>query len=94
MTLAELSKQAEDLYNDFVDSYKDCTQNHGTNDLDDLIPDETIDEYEQIDDEIAHKPVGKFGHWDEQTQLIYWLVRGESGEYVHRLDNPTNGYSD
>lgn len=76
-TLAELSAQAEKLYSDFVDSYKDYTQTHNIEDMDDLIP----DEYEFDPEYVASRS----GHCDEQILENYWDAMDDDGNYVHPL---------
>lgn len=79
-TLAELSAQAEKLYKDFVDSYKDYTQTHDIDELEDLIP--YTDDYDlEYLDEVARKS----GHCDEPILQNYWDAQDEDGNYVHPL---------
>ena len=79
-TLAELSAQAEKLYSDFVDSYKNDTATHNIEDLDDLIP----DEYD-FDPCFSGERMAKSGHCDEQILENYWDAQDEDGNYVHPL---------
>lgn len=71
ITLEELSKKAEELYNKFVNDYEQ-------RELEDLIP--YTDDYDlEYLDEIARKS----GHCDEQILNNYWSATDEDGHYIH-----------
>lgn len=78
ITLAELSKKAEELYNKFVNDYDQM-------ELEDLIP--YTDDYDlEYLDEIARKS----GHCDEQILNNYWSATNEDGSYIHPYNNEIN----
>lgn len=78
LTLSELSKQANELYNKFVDDYNQT-------ELEDLIP--YTDDYDlEYLDEIACKS----GHCDEQILDAYWSATDEDGNYTHPYNNEIN----
>lgn len=79
-TLAEISKQAEKLYSDFVNSYAEYTTTHNIEDMDDLIPDEC-----EFDPCYSGEHMAKSGHCDEQILENYWDAVDEDGNYVHPL---------
>lgn len=78
MKLSELSKQAEKLYNDFVDDYNQM-------ELEDLIP--YTDDY---DLEYLDETTAKSGHYDEQVLQNYWSATDEDGNYIHPYDVEIN----
>lgn len=78
ITLEELSKQANELYNKFVNDYEQ-------RELEDLIP--YTDDYDlEYLDEIDHKS----GHCDEQILNNYWSATNEDGNYIHPYNNEIN----
>ena len=78
LTLSELSKQAEELYNKFVDDYNQT-------ELEDLIP--YTDDYDlEYLDEITTKS----GHCDEQILDAYLSATDEDGNYIHPYNNEIN----
>lgn len=77
-TLAELSKQANELYADFVNSWNQ--NKHDIDELEDLIP--YTDDY---DLEYLNETTGKSGHCDEPILQNYWDAQDEDGNYVHPL---------
>lgn len=81
LTLNELSKQAEELYNKFL------------NDIQDM-QDASSDVEDDYDDYYSDEVISKSGHYDEQALENYRYATNEDGEYIHRLNKPINGYSD
>lgn len=78
ITLEELSKKANELYNKFVNDYEQ-------RELEDLIP--YTDDYDlEYLDEIARKS----GHCDEQILNNYWSAKDEDGNYIHPYRNEIN----
>lgn len=83
--LSEISKNANELYSDFVDSWNQHKQSHDIDELEDLIP--YTDDYDlPYLDEVARKS----GHCDEQILLNYWSATDEDGNYVHPYDVEIN----
>ena len=78
LTLKDLSKQAEELYNKFVDDYNQT-------ELEDLIP--YTDDY---DLEYLDETMAKSGHCDEQILQNYWSATDEDGTYIHPYDTEIN----
>lgn len=74
MTLNELSKHAEELYNDFVSKFGDESLAYL-----DYIQQE-LDMMDEIDD---NEIVYSSGHYDEQTLDQYLDARDEDGRYIH-----------
>lgn len=93
MKLSELSKQAEELYNDFVDNYDQM-------ELEDLIPYtdyydlEYLDEMQRKLDMLADmdddEMVYSTGHFDEQALDSYRSATDEDGNYIHPYNNEIN----
>lgn len=93
LTLDELSKQANELYNKFVDDYNQT-------ELEDLIP--YTDDYDlEYLDEMQHKldmladmdddeMVYSTGHFDEQILDNYWSATDEDGTYIHPYNDENN----
>lgn len=78
LTLNELSKQAEELFNKFAKDYDQM-------ELEDLIPytdDYDLDYLDEID--------RKSGHCDEQILNNYWSATDEDGNYIHPYDTEIN----
>lgn len=93
MKLSELSKQAEELYNDFVDNYDQM-------ELEDLIPytdeydldylDEMQRKLDMLADMDDDEMVYSTGHFDEQALDNYWSTTDEDGNYLHPYDVEIN----
>ena len=74
MSLNEISKHAEELYNDFVSKYDDESLAYL-----DYIQQE-LDMMNEIDDDDI---IYSSGHYDEQTLDQYLDARDEDGNYLH-----------
>lgn len=77
MSLNEISKHAEELYNDFVSKYG----NESLAYLDYI--QQELDMMDEIDDEDI---IYSGGHYDEQTLSQYLDARDEDGNYLHPYD--------
>lgn len=80
MKLTDIVKQAEELYNKFLNDIQDMQD--ASSDVE--------DDYDYYSDEV----ISKSGHYDEQALENYRYAKNEDGEYIHRLSKPINGYSD
>lgn len=97
LTLSELSKQANDLYNKFVDDYE---QTVNIDEIEDSIPYtddydlEYLDEMQRKLDMLADmdddEMVYSTGHFDEQALDSYWSATDEDGSYMHPYDVEIN----
>lgn len=81
LTLNELSKQAEALYNKFVDDYNQTELEY----LDEM--QHKLDMLADMDDD---EMVYSTGHCDEQILDAYWSATDEDGDYIHPYNNEIN----
>lgn len=84
LTLNELSKQAEELYNKFEADYSQKSDDN-TSSLftDDEILDILLDELSEPNYEPELLYSQPAGHFDEQTLEQYLSMTDEDGEYIH-----------
>lgn len=92
MGILDISKQANELYNDFVDNYNQ--------EIEDLIPytddydleylDEMQRKLEMLADMDDDEMVYSTGHFDEQALDNYWSATDEDGNYIHPYDVENN----
>ena len=85
LKLSEISKHADELYSDFVDSWNQHKQTHDIDELEDLIPYTDDFDLEYLD-EVAQKS----GHYDEQLLLNRFEATDEFGDYVNRMYTEIN----
>lgn len=87
LTLNEISKKAEELYNKFESDYNQKFEN-STSELftDDEIIDILIDELAKSNYEPELLYTQPAGHFDEQTLEQYLSMTDEDGEYLHRYN--------
>lgn len=81
LTLNDLSKQANDLYNKFVDDYNQTELEY----LDEM--QHKLDMLADMDDD---EMVYSTGHFDEQTLDAYWSAKDEDGAYIHPYNDEIN----
>lgn len=84
LTLNELSKQAEELYNKFESDYSQQSENTVSELFtDDEIIDILLDELDEPNYEPELLYSQPAGHFDEQTLEQYLSMTDEDGEYIH-----------
>lgn len=85
LTLNEISKKAEELYNKFEADYNKQISENSVSELftDDEIIDILIDELSEptYEPELLYSQPA--GHFDEQTLEQYLSMTDEDGEYLH-----------
>ena len=84
LTLNEISKKAEELYNNFESDYNQKFESELF--TDDEIIDILIDELAEPEYEPELLYTQPAGHFDEQTLEQYLSMTDEDGEYLHRYN--------
>ena len=84
LTLNEISKKAEELYNKFEADYNQKFESELF--TDDEIIDILIDELSEPEYEPELLYTQPAGHFDEQTLEQYLSMTDEDGEYLHRYN--------
>lgn len=81
MGILDISKQANELYNSFVDDYDQTELEY----LDEM--QHKLDMLADMDDD---EMVYSTGHCDEQILDAYWSATDEDGDYIHPYNNEIN----
>ena len=81
MGILDISKQANELYNSFVDDYNQTELEY----LDEM--QHKLDMLADMDDD---EMVYSTGHFDEQALDAYWSATDEDGTYIHPYNNEIN----